>query len=82
MNLSLGYYIPPVKALETLKIFLSEPDILNYISIINHSNPLEMTYDEEEILKSEFLIKIMKYLEGKVDENSLEVVYAMPEISL
>ena len=68
LNLGLGYYIPEGKALESFTILLSEPDILNYISIIDYSKALEMSCEEEEILKSEFLIKILKYLDGKTDE--------------
>ncbi len=82
LNLGLGYYIPEDKALESFRILLAEPDILNYISIIDYSRALELSFEEEEILKSEILIKILKYLDGKTDEYVLKGVLAMPEISL
>lgn len=82
INLNSGYYISPIKVLDAMKILLENCDLLNFIEIsIDDNINVNLSLDQEELLKSEFLINLLKYLEGKVEENLIEKVIALQEVS-
>lgn len=84
INLKLGYYVPATKAFNSFKTLLECPDLMNYIEI-SDSNSIQdhlLSLDEEELLKSEFLINILKYIEGNIEENLFETVFALQEVPL
>ncbi len=73
--------MPPASAIHAFCGLLEESDCLNYIdvSLENHE---KLDGNLEEILKSEFLIEILKYCEGKCEEKLIEKAYAVQEIFL
>ena len=75
------FYVSPLKVLESIKILLDYSDCLNYIEVDDRKYE-EIYQDQEEILKSEFLIEMLRFCYGKVEENLIEEVVAMSEISL
>lgn len=82
INLNCGYYVSPIRALDAMKILLENCDLLNFIEIsIDDNVNMNLSLDQEELLKSEFLINLLKYLEGKVEENLIEKVIALQEVS-
>ena len=77
------FYLPTNDCLKAMRVLLENPELLEYFLDQDWANKeVSANYDRDEIRKSEFLIEILNYVQGKVEENQLEAILAMPEVSL
>lgn len=77
-------YLPAVDCLRAMKVLLENPELLDYyIEQDWQGTPMgPVDFDKAELKKCDFLIEILNYVQGKVEESALDAVLALQEVSL
>ena len=79
------FYLPALDCLRAMRVLLENPELLDYYIEQDWQGKAMMgtgELDMGELKKSDFLIEILNYVQGKVEESALDAVLALQEVSL